>query len=354
MRDSIIKYCYKIISLSELKISKVIEMLGISRSKFYGWNKRLNLPNNHNGKQPKQHWLTPVEKQTIIDFAKSYINKNSYYLRDGYRRLSYTMLDENVCAASPSSVYRVLKNTGLLNRWKGKRSSSKGKGYKQPIQAHSEWHTDIKYINFKGSFLFFISVMDGYSRYIVHHELRISMNEFDVELVIQKALEKYPDKKPKLISDNGSQYKSKEFQLYLKEVGLQHIRTSPAYPQSNGKIERFHRSLDEECVRTTSMINLEDAKEQISKYVDHYNNKRLHSSLYYLRPVDFLNGNIDELLKARQTKLDKAADNRIMYWKAKNNLENTMKSCNLELSGEAETGNAGERPARNSPANVNN
>ena len=68
------------------------------------------------------------------------------------------------------------------------------------------------------------------------------------------------------------------------------------------------------------MINLEDAKLQIDRYVDHYNNHRLHSSLFYLRPVDFLNGNVDELLKVRQAKLDEAVKNRVKYWKNKNNV----------------------------------
>ena len=165
-----------------------------------------------------------------------------------------------------------------------------------------------------------ISIMDGYSRYIVYHELRQNMTEFDIEIVMQKAIEKHPDKKPRLITDNGSQYISKDFKMYLKEVGLQHIKTSPSYPQSNGKIERFHRSLEEECVRTTSMLSLDDAKEQIDKYVRHYNNCRLHSSLFYLRPVDFLVGNVDELLKARQDKLDKASEFRTKYWEKNRNV----------------------------------
>ena len=130
----------------------------------------------------------------------------------------------------------------------------------------------------------------------------------------------FRSKKPKLITDNGSQYLSKDFQIYLKEVGLQHVKTSPSYPQSNGKIERFHRSLEQECVRTTSMINLDDARRQIENYVEHYNNHRLHSSLFYLRPVDFLTGEVDKLLKARQEKLDKASAERQKYWGDKKNV----------------------------------
>lgn len=314
------KYCENIKADSQLSLSKVIRMTGISRNKYYDWQRRLGKGNNHNGQAPKSHWLTPQERQAIIDYARSYISSNSYYIKDGYRRIAYCGLDENVFAVSPTSVYRVLSKTGLLNKWKGVRRSGKGSGYRQPAAPHQQWHTDIKYINFQGTFLFFISVMDGYSRYILHHELRKTMTEFDVQITLQRAHEKYPDAKPKVISDNGSQYISKDFQLFLREVGFQHIKTSPFYPQSNGKIERFHRSLEDECVRTNSMINLDDARRQIAKYIEHYNNRRLHSALFYLRPIDFIEGNIDELLRARQEKLDKAAELRGKYWKEESNV----------------------------------
>lgn len=292
-------------------------MLKITRSKYYSWLDRVGIDNQHNGKQPKSHWLTPDEREAILNYAKTYIGSHQYYLTDGYRRIAYMGIDDNIFACSPSSVYRVLSKAGLLSKWRNKHKSKKGTGFKQPLVPHQEWHTDIKFINYRGTFLFFIGVMDGYSRYIVHSELRKSMTELDVEMVMQRAVEKYPDYKPKLITDNGSQYISKDFQNFLKEVGLAHVKTSPSYPQSNGKIERFHRSLEEECVRTTSMIDLDDAKEQVAQYVDHYNNHRLHSALFYLRPIDFLEGNVDALLKARQEKLDLASAERQKYWETK-------------------------------------
>jgi len=216
------------------------------------------------------------------------------------------MLDDNIAAVSPSTTYRVLKSAGLLNPWNKVRKSTKGNGFDQPTMPHQHWHTDIKYVNFRGTFLFLISVIDGYSRYIVHHELRMSMQEFDVQITIQRALEKYPLVKPRLITDNGSQFISKDFAEYLKQAGLQHIRTSIAYPQSNGKIERYHRTIHEECLMTKSLIDLDDARRQIAEFIDYYNTKRLHSSLFYLTPDDFLNGNITEKLEARNIKLQSA------------------------------------------------
>jgi len=280
-------------------VNKLLSLIGISSSKYYSWIDRLDQTNNHNGIIPKKHWILKWEREAIINYAQTHMG-------EGYRRLTYMMIDDNIVAVSPSTTYRVLKSAGLLNRWNKVKKSSKGNGFDQPARPHQHWHTDIKYVNFRGTFLFLISVIDGYSRYIVHHELRMNMQEFDVEITVQRALEKYPFAKPRLITDNGSQFISKDFAEYLKQAGLQHIRTSIAYPQSNGKIERYHRTIHEECLRTKSLIDLDDARKQIAEFIDYYNTKRLHSSLFYLTPNDFLNRTITEKLEARIVKLQLA------------------------------------------------
>jgi transposase InsO family protein len=284
---------------TDTPVTKLLAMIGISSSKYYSWIDRNEQPNNHNGFIPKKHWILDWEREAIISYAKVHIG-------EGYRRMTYMMIDDNVVAVSPSTTYRVLKSAGLLNRWNKVKKSTKGNGFDQPTTAHQHWHTDIKYVNFRGTFLFLISVIDGYSRYIVHHELRTSMQEYDVQITIQRALEKYGLAKPRIITDNGSQFISKDFAEYLKQAGLQHIRTSIAYPQSNGKIERYHRTIHEECLMTKSLIDLDDARKQIAEFIDYYNTKRLHSSLFYLTPDDFLNDKINEKLETRNTKLQMA------------------------------------------------
>lgn len=284
-------------------------MIGISSSKYYQWKNRLGLPNQHNALQPRKHWLLKEEKQAIIAFAQQYPG-------EGYRRLTYMMIDLDVAYCSPSSVYRVLKYAGLLNHWNKVKKSSKGSGYSQPSKPHQEWHTDIKYVNFRGTFLFLISVIDGYSRYIVHHELRTNMQGFDVKLTLQRAREKYQGEKPRVISDNGSQFISKDFAEFMKSSELTHIKTSVNYPQSNGKIERFHRTIQQECIEKTSLISMEDAQSQFQEFIAYYNTKRLHSSLYYLTPEDFLCDRIQERLKVREEKLRKAELNRFSKSKA--------------------------------------
>jgi len=304
VRDDVINFITIITKKTELTIKTLLKQIDINSSKYYTWKGREGIPNNHNGMIPKRNWLLEWEKDSIINYARDHRG-------EGYRRLTYMMLDEDVVAVSPSSTYRVLKIAGLLNRWNETGSSSKGTGFIQPPAPHRHWHIDIKYVNFKGTFLFLISVIDGYSRYIVQHELRTNMQEYDVEITIQKAIEKYPGFRPRIISDNGSQFISKDFAQYLKFAGLQHIKTSIAYPQANGKIERFHRTAGEECLSKSSFINLGDARKQISEYIDFYNTKRLHSSLFYLTPEDFLMDRIKYKLIVREDKLTQARNNRI-------------------------------------------
>lgn len=288
---------------SDYTKKQMLKLLDIPKSRYYDWINRQGLANNHNGRIPKVHWLLPEEKEKILMFCKN-------RLGDGYRRLTYIMLDKNIVAVSPSSTYRILKEAGLLRRWK-KNRKSKGKGFRHPGRAHEHWHVDISHVNIKGTILFLISVLDGFSRYIVHHELRRHMTEFDVELTIQRAKEQFPNESPRIISDNGSQFISKDFKEFIRLSGFSHIRTSVGYPQSNGKLERFHGTIKTEEIRRNSYLSLEDARERIASYIEHYNKVRLHSAIYYLTPEEVLLGWTKARLKERQEKLDKAQDNRI-------------------------------------------
>jgi putative transposase len=236
----------------------------------------------------------------------------------GYRRLAYMMLDEGIVAVTPSSVYRVLKEEGLTSKWTSAGSASR-RDFVQPTRPHEQWHTDIAYLNILGTHYFFIGVLDGYSRYIVHHEIRQDMSTLDVQVVIERALEKLPEGsiRPRIITDNGGPYVALEFKRYLREKKISHTRTRARHPQSNGKIERFHKSLKEECVRREAMGSLEEAKELIGRYVYEYNHHRLHAALNYLRPVDYLKGekHVASLLEERTKKLEAGREARKKAWR---------------------------------------
>lgn len=296
----------------------MIKKIGISRSKYYEWRRRMGIENSHNNKIPHNNWLTPEEKESILLYVRENSSRNAVFIRDGYRRITYQMMDKGIVAASPTTVFNLLKSYDLLNKWNTKKTNKKGSGYIQPTAPHQEWHIDIKYVISRGFYMFLQCVLDGYSRYIVHWELRIHMTEYDAEITIERAREKFPGVNPKIITDNGPQYTAKDFEQYLNEVGLRHVRISVGYPQSNGKIERFHRSIEEECLRIQSMVDLKDIRERIGKYIEDYNTNRLHSSLNYLTPEDYLLGRQKFKLQERERKMKDALLKRKSYWSQNN------------------------------------
>lgn len=289
-------------SKTEIAQTKLIQWFDIGESKYYQWCKRYGKVNEHNALVPRDFWLKPWERQAIV----------SYYLDhpdEGYRRLTYMMIDENILAVSPSSTYRVLLEADLLRRWNPK-PNKKGTGFVQPLQPHEHWHVDVSYINLQGTFYYLCSVLDGCSRYLVHWELRAAMTEQDIETIIQRAQEQYPQAKPRIISDNGPQFIANDFKTFIRQKGMTHVRTSPYYPQSNGKIERWHKSIKNECIRPKSPTSLEDAKRLIDDYVVHYNTSRLHSAIGYVTPKDKLEGQDQRIHAEREHKLEAARECR--------------------------------------------
>ena len=287
---------------TEISAGCFIGWLMVTSSKFYNWRERYGKVNEHNGWVPRDFWLEAWEKQAIIDF---HLNNPL----EGYRRLTFMMLDADVVAVSPSSVWRTLREAGLLSRWKGK-PSKKGTGFEQPPAPHQHWHIDVSYINVSGTFYYLCSVLDGYSRFIVHWDLRQSMKETDIEIILQRAKESCPDSQPRIISDNGPQFMAKDFKEFIRITGMTHVRTAPYYPQSNGKIERWHKSLKGECIRPGTPLSADDARRLIQNYVDHYNTVRLHSAIGYVTPQDMLAGRQAEIHAARDRKLEEARRQR--------------------------------------------
>ena len=258
--------------------------------------------NEHNGWVPRDHWLEDWEKQAIIDYYRVHPG-------EGYRRLTYMMLDEDIVAVSPASVWRVLHNADLLNRWNSGKSL-KGTGFTQPVHKHEHWHIDIAPIKICGIFYYLCSILDGYSRYVVHWDIKKSMTETDVEIILQRAREKVPHATPRIISDNGPQFIAKDFKTFIALCGMTHVRTSPYYPMSNGKLERYHRSIKSECIRTKTPLSLDDARRIVQIYVQYYNDERLHSAIGYIAPKDKLEGRETAIFSERDRKLEAARERR--------------------------------------------
>jgi transposase InsO family protein len=215
------------------------------------------------------------------------------------------MMDSDIVAVSPSSVFRVLSKAGRLRRW-AHQVSRKGAGFDQPARPHEHWHIDIAHINIHGTFYYLCAVLDGASRYLVSWSLRESMREPDVEVVLQRARERFPDARPRIISDNGPQFVAIDFKVFFRFSGMTHVRTSPYYPQSNGKLERWNKSIKSESIRPGVPLSKEDAEQLIEQYVGVYNERRLHSSLGYITPLAMLEGRGPEIHAARDRKLEQA------------------------------------------------
>lgn len=286
---------------TEIPIQRMVRTAELGLSKFYNWRERYGQANEHNAPVPRDFWLESWEVQAIIDFCYQ-------YPLEGYRRLCFMMLDQDVVAVSPASVYRVLRKAGLLQ--KPHKPSRKGSGFVQPLQPHEHWHIDISYLNICGTFYYLCSIIDGASRFIVHWDIRESMTEAQVEIILQAALEKFPEARARIISDNGPQFIARDFKEFIRIAQLTHVRTSPNYPESNGKIERWHGTLKRECLRPKTPLDLQQAKTVVTQFIEHYNTVRLHSAIGYLTPKDRLEGRQEEIFRSRDQKLEAAREKR--------------------------------------------
>lgn len=215
------------------------------------------------------------------------------------------MLDAGVVAVSPSSVYRVLVSAGLLQAAWAK-PNRKGLGFQQPLEVHEHWHIDFSYLNIAGTFYYLCTVLDGCSRYIVSWDIRESMKEADAEIVLQRGREAFPAARPRIISDNGSQFVAKDFKEFIRTWQTTHVLTSPHYPQSNGKLERFHRTLKQEAIRPQTPLCREDALRVAGGYIQHYNDMRLHSAIGYVAPLARLEGRHHAIHQQRDQRLEEA------------------------------------------------
>ncbi|MCC6930464.1 MAG: IS3 family transposase [Gemmatimonadaceae bacterium] len=286
---------------SEQSVRWVLARLGLAPTQYYRWTARYGKTNTPAGPVPRDHWLQPAERQAILAYHDT-------HAPEGYRRMTSLMLDANVVAVSPATVYRVLRAAEVLDRW-NRTPSKKGTGFVQPTAPHEHWHIDISDLsdlNIAGTFYYLCALLDGATRFLVHWELRERMTTVDVETILQRAREQYPDARPRIISDYGPQFLARDFKEFMRLAGMTHVRTSPYYPQSNGKLERWHQTLKATTIRPQAPASLEEARRLVAGFVDHYNHHRLHSALGYITPADALAGRADAIWAARDQKLEAA------------------------------------------------
>lgn len=178
LRDQVVDFINHWSARAGLPLKTFFRGLGLAQSKYYSWKGRYGMDNFHNGKIPRDHWLEDWEREAIVAYARNHPEER-------YRALTYKMLDEDVVATTPPTVYRVLKQFGLVrSRWSDRKTTAKGKGFAQPLAPHQHWHVDVAYLNICSTFYYLITVLDGCSRFVVAWDIRESMTEQDIEIVI--------------------------------------------------------------------------------------------------------------------------------------------------------------------------
>jgi putative transposase len=294
-------------------VRRTLKQLGLSPASYYRWRKGAReakaLPPEPL-RAVQAYEATAEEKRAVRSYALKHPGIR-------HRELAWRMVDEEVAYLSPSTVYRILKGENLVCPWRRrtKRTREEEEKARRPDEI---WATDLMYVVIGGRTYYLVNFLDEYSRMIVHHALVPSMDGMTVSIEAQGAIEKLlrerggeiPTKEmPRLRSDNGSCYISREFRGVLDEHGLHHNRIKPHCPEENGVVERSNRTL-REALEGEELTDLLQARSVIARIIEWYNTERLHSALGYLRPMDYYRGDPSALHEARRRKMAEARHRR--------------------------------------------
>jgi len=289
---------------SELSVKATLKELDISRSTFYEWYGRYaaggyeGLENRR--PNPRKFWnkIPQEEKEKVVSIALNKPDKTP-------RELAWEITDQEGYYISESSVYRILKSYDLIPSPSYIVMMASDK-FKHPTKRVNElWQTDFTYLKVIGwGWYYFGSILDDHSRYIITWKIFTSMSVSDVKELLDMAVEKTGIEKisvehrPRLLSDNGPCYLSEELQKYLDRKGMSHTRGAPYHPMTQGKIERFHRSMKNE-VKLQHYYFPDELKLEIARFIDYYNNHRYHESLKNVTPADVYFGRQEKILDRR-------------------------------------------------------
>jgi transposase InsO family protein len=285
---------------------RILDLFSLSHSTFFGWfdeSGNLVPPKDRKPSNPKAVLKSEIE--AVIKYRL--LHKDV-----GYRKLTWMMIDENICCLTESATYEILKKHNMLYGWNSIPGEPAKKEYtEKPKHVHDHWHTDIAYIKIAGVFYFLIMVLDGHSRFLLGWDLMTDMMGKSVEDFIQRVKEKYPFAKPKLIHDNGGQFISHDFKRLITTLDMQQIRTRRNHPQTNGKIERMNGTVKNEAIRPNCPTDYQEAWEILNAYCYTYNYQRLHAGIKFMRPADLFFNREKSVGKERKDKLNFAKKIRV-------------------------------------------
>ncbi len=294
---------------SRWSIQRILRALGIPRAVYYAWRDRATTDAlaDKPPQAPRTAQLLPSEREAIVTYAQAHPTL-------GYRRLAWALVDADVAAASPSAVYDVLRHAGTLYR-----PPAEDRALRRPPPAtrpDARWHLDVLYLWVLGRWYFLVTVIDAYSRYVVAWELCWMLTDDAMALVLRQALDRTPGATPEIVTDNAPEFVGRDFLLACKAESLKHVRTRIYHPQSNGTVERYHRTFREEGWQGATPEDYPAARTLISDWVATYNTVRLHSALQYLTPWDYYRGDPAARMTDRRNKLHAARIRRREAWEA--------------------------------------
>ncbi len=303
---------------SQLPAKQTLRELGIPSSTFYDWYRKYH-DLGYDGladrkPSPRQFWnrIPNEEREKVKDIALELTEKSP-------RELAWHITDTQGYFISESSVYRILRDYDLITSPHYIVMAASDK-FKNPTKRINElWQTDFTYFKVIGWGWYYLStVLDDYSRYILAWKLFTSMTATDVQQTLDMAIEKtgvdqvIVKHRPRLLSDNGPCYISQDLKDYLKAQDMDHSRGAPYHPQTQGKIERYHRSM-KNVIKLDNYYLPSHLEHEISGWVDHYNHERLHESLDNITPADMYYGRKEEILNQRMIIKQRTLQQRKRY-----------------------------------------
>ena len=289
---------------SNLSVKKTLEELQVPRSTFYSWYQRYQehgMDGLKNKKlKVKQFWnrIPDHVRGQIVNLALEYPDELP-------RQLTYRFIDDKAYFVSESSVYRILKGYDLIESPAFEVITAKNKFDNPTKRVNEMWQTDFtQFLVVDWGWYYLSTVLDDYSRYILAYKLSPTMNAQDAEGTLKVALAKAEiDKvkvyhKPRLLSDNGPAYHSADLAQFLKERRIDHIYGAPYHPMTQGKIERWHRSM-KNVIKLQNYYSPSELERAIAEWAEYYNNQRYHESLDNVTPADVYFGREKEIIKKR-------------------------------------------------------
>jgi len=294
----------RLVEGAELPVRATLRQLGVAHSIFYGWYQRylaLGFDGLHDkSPAPRRRWNTILEaiQKQVLELALERTDLSP-------RELACHYTDEKRYFVSESSVYRILKAADLITSPAYILMSASDAFQHPTARVHEMWQTDFTYFRIVHWGWYYLStVLDDFSRYIIAWKLGPTMGATDVTETLDQALavtgvdQIRVKHRPRLLSDNGPAYLSGELRGYLGERGMAHTRGAPYHPQTQGKIERYHRSM-KNVVKLQHYYFPWELEAAIGDFVAYYNNERYHESLENVTPADVYFGRQHAVLTER-------------------------------------------------------